>query len=113
MDKEIVPWSPARLLACALAPGICAGLIGLGRRARGAWRGVAILFSTAIALVWASAGAVDDFFSPDVGPGMRRELGTIAHWYGMALLLESAIPMVVVVTLLDVRTEKRKQVQRP
>jgi hypothetical protein len=99
MDKETVPWSPAWLLACALVVGICAALMGLGGRARGAWRWAAILFATAIALAWAIAGAFDDLFSRDVGPAMWLELGPVAGVYASSLPLESAAPILVVVAL--------------
>ena len=107
MDKEAIPWSPARLLACALVVGICAGLMGLGRRARGAWRWPAVLLAAAIAVAWAIAGAFDDFLSRDVGPAMRLELGRLATAYAVVLLLEHAAPIVVVVAL-GMRTRSRE-----
>src|SRR5262245_18650818 len=99
MDKEAVPWSTARLLATVLAIGICAGLTELARRGRSAWRWPPIILATAVAFAWASAGAFDDFLSPDAGPAMRLEFGCIARWYGMGLLVESVAPILVFVAL--------------
>jgi len=107
MDKETVPWNLARLLACVLVVGICAGLMGLGRRARGAWRWPAILLAAAIAVAWAVTGAFDDFLRPDIGPAMRLELGRFATAYVVVLLLEHAAPILVVVAL-GMRTRSRE-----
>ena len=108
MDKETVPWSPARLLACALVVGICAGLMGLARQWRGAWRWPAVLLAAAIAVAWAIAGAFDDFLSSDVGPAMRLELGRLANAYAVVLFLEHAAPILVAVAL-ALRTLRRNE----
>ena len=99
MDKEAVPWSPARLLSTLLATGICALLMGLARARRSSRRWALIIIATTIAIAWAVAGAFDDFYSPEVGPAMRAELGRRAAAYPVALLLESAAPILAVVAL--------------
>jgi hypothetical protein len=54
----------------------------------------------ALAVVWAIAGAVDDFYTADVGPGMRAELSAIqSNAYAILLLIESAAPVVAVLLL--------------
>ena len=94
MDKETAPWSPTRLMAALIVSAMCVVL--RGRRTRGAASWVALVAAMGLAVAWATAGACDDFFSSDVGPAMRHELGRASIAYGAVLLLESAAPLVAV-----------------
>jgi hypothetical protein len=110
LDKEAVPWSPSRVLSTLLAIGICVLLMVWARRLQSSWRWALVLAATGLALFWAAAAAFDDFYSADVGPAMRAELGDLAKMYAALLPLESAAPILAVVTLgfRLVRTQRQK-----
>ncbi len=101
MDKETVPWSPGRLFAATAALGICVLLMVWAQRIRDRRRRWALaLLAGTLAVLWASAGAFDDFYSADVGPAMRRELSAAqANAYAILLPIESAAPAVAVFLL--------------
>jgi hypothetical protein len=101
MDKETVPWNPVRLLATLVAVGLCALLTAWAARIRSrAWKLAPPLVAGALAAVWASAAALDDFYSVDVGPAIRAELPAAqVTAYAIVLPMEAIAPMAIVCVL--------------
>jgi hypothetical protein len=105
MDKEIAPWTLTRLTTTLLASLLCVLLMGWSRRGRGVLSGVAVVAAIVLAVTWATTAVFDDFFSPDVGPAMRVELGRGSGSYGALLVLDSVAPLLAALTAARLRPQ--------
>lgn len=105
MDKEFVPWSPVRLIATLLAIGSCALLTRLGFRSKSKSGWLAVVAAIVLGTLWATLNGFDDFYSSDVGPVMRVELGSLAALYAVLLPLEAAAPLLSVFVAIGTRAQ--------
>ena len=105
MDKDLVRWSPASLTATLLASGVCALLTRSGFRSESMSGRIAVLAAIALGALWATFAGFDDFYSSDVGPVMRLELGSLATLHAILTPLQAAAPLLSVLVALRTRPQ--------